>query len=289
MTSWARWSCTRRAVRIAVLVSALAGERPQLDAAALAGRRRGPPAARPLPRKGVRRRAPGRPVFHPVERLIYRGARRRSRARAAVDGLRVSLLAFSVVSVLVLYVLQRVQGALPLNPTDVVGVAAGARVQHRGQLRDQHELAELRRRVDDDPPHPDGRARRCRTSCRPPSGIAVAVALIRGLVRRRARHDRQLLGRPHARRSLRMLLPLAFVVALVLVSQGVDPELPRHRPRHTPSRARRRRSRAGRSRARRRSRSSARTAAGSLNANSAHPFENPNGITNLARDLRCSS
>ena len=47
--------------------------------------------------------------------------------------------------------------------------AAGARVQHRGQLRHQHELAELRRRVDDEPPHADGRPRRCRTSSRPRS------------------------------------------------------------------------------------------------------------------------
>ena len=53
-------------------------------------------------------------------------------------------------------------------------------------LRHQHELAELRRRVDDEPSDADGRARRCRTSSPPPSGIAVAVALIRGFVRRRS-------------------------------------------------------------------------------------------------------
>ena len=68
----------------------------------------------------------------------------------------ISLLAFSVVSVLVLYALQRLQGSLPFNPTGVDGGAAGPVVQHRGQLRHQHELAELRRRDDDEPPHPDG-------------------------------------------------------------------------------------------------------------------------------------
>ena len=31
-----------------------------------------------------------------------------------------------------------------------------APVQHRGELRHQHQLAELRRRVNDEPPHPDG-------------------------------------------------------------------------------------------------------------------------------------
>ena len=72
-----------------------------------------------------------------------------------------------------------------------------------------------------EPPHPDGRASRCRTSCRPRSGSRSMVALIRGLTRRRAAHDRQLLGRPHPHRSPRILLPIAFVFAIVLVRQGV--------------------------------------------------------------------
>ena len=55
----------------------------------------------------------------------------------------ISLLAFSAVSVLGLYLLQRVQGALPLNPTDVAAVPP-ALAFNRGQLRHGHELAELR-------------------------------------------------------------------------------------------------------------------------------------------------
>ena len=47
------------------------------------------------------------------------------------------------------------------------------------------------------------------------------------------------------------------------------------------SRAARRPSRAGRSRARRRSRSSATNGGGFFNANSSHPFENPNAFTDL--------
>ena len=39
-----------------------------------------------------------------------------------------------------------------------VEVAPSVVVQHRGQLHDQHELAELLPRVDDEPLHPDGRA-----------------------------------------------------------------------------------------------------------------------------------
>ena len=43
-------------------------------------------------------------------------------------------------------------------------------------------------------------------------GMAVAVALIRGLARRGSADDRQLLGRPDPR-TVRILLPLSFVVA----------------------------------------------------------------------------
>ena len=56
-----------------------------------------------------------------------------------------SLLAFSVVSVLVLYAQLRLQGHLPLNPDRPDGGASPALVvQHRGELPHQHELAELR-------------------------------------------------------------------------------------------------------------------------------------------------
>ena len=60
----------------------------------------------------------------------------------------------------------------------------------------------------------------CRTSCPPPSGIAVAVALIRGFVRSRS----GTLGNfwvDLTRGTLRILLPLAFVAALLLVAGGV--------------------------------------------------------------------
>ena len=53
----------------------------------------------------------------------------------------ISLLAFSLVSVLALYLLPRLQGWLPFNPTDRPTSIPLGRVQRRGQLRDQHQLA----------------------------------------------------------------------------------------------------------------------------------------------------
>ncbi len=66
--------------------------------------------------------APGDRVFGPVERLVYRvvGVDPDREQRWNVYAL--SLLAFSVLSVLVVYVLQRVQGHLPFNPTGATGV-----------------------------------------------------------------------------------------------------------------------------------------------------------------------
>ena len=106
-------------------------------------------------------------------------------------------------------------------------------------------------------------------------GIAVAIALIRGFVRRRA-DDRELLGGPHAGDPL-VLLPLSIVFGVFFVSQGVVQSF--------------------------RDRAGATVAGGSqiitggpvasqeaikelgtngggfFNANAAHPFENPNALT----------
>ncbi len=91
-------------------------------------------------------------------------------------------------------------------------------------------------------------------------GIAVAVALIRGLTRRRS----ETIGNfwvDLTRVTTRVLLPGAVVVALVLASQGVVQNLGGFTDADDGRRRAPSRSRAGRSRVRRRSRSSARTAA----------------------------
>ena len=108
-------------------------------------------------------------VFGPVERLIYRACRIDPEREQRWNMYALSVLAFSLVGVLLLYVIIRVQSNLVFNPTDMVNVAPALFVQHRGQLRHQHELAELRRREHAEPPHaddgphgPELRQRRCR-------------------------------------------------------------------------------------------------------------------------------
>ena len=56
----------------------------------------------------------------------------------------VAMLFFSVAGFVTLYALQRLQDVLPFNPQGQTGGRAEPRLQHRGQLRHQHQLAVLR-------------------------------------------------------------------------------------------------------------------------------------------------
>ena len=104
-----------------------------------------------------------------------------------------SMLAFSVVSVLFLYGLERLQHYLLLSLGHGQR-AARAGLEHRRLVRDQHQLAELLRRVHDGLPRPDVR----------PGGAELPVRRRRHRGRDRAgprvhpvqdRQARQLLGR----------------------------------------------------------------------------------------------
>ena len=184
-----------------------------------------------------------------------------------------------------LYLLQRVQGSLPLNPTDVGSVpptlAFNTAVSFVTNTNWQNYAGESTMT----PPHADGRAHR------PELRLGRRRARRRDRARARARpppqrDDRELLGRSRRAATTRILLPLAFVFALVLVEPGRRSRTSTAPPTaHTVAGAAQAISRRARSRARRRSRSSGTNGGGPLNANSAHPFENPTGFTNLARDL----
>ena len=96
------------------------------------------------------------PVLRPLERLIYRLTGVDERHEMRWPEYAVTMLAFSVVSMLVLYALQRLQGLLPLNPQGLAGVDTRSRLQHRGVVHHEHELAVVRRRDDDELPDADG-------------------------------------------------------------------------------------------------------------------------------------
>jgi K+-transporting ATPase ATPase A chain len=222
--------------------------------------------------------APADRVFLPVERAVYRVAGVNPAREQSWSVYAVSLLAFSVVSVLGLYLLQRLQGLLPLNPTDVPGVPSALAFNtaasfvtntnwqnYAGESTMSHltQMAGLT----------------VQNFVSAAVGIAVAVALIRGLVRRRS----ETIGNfwvDLTRVITRVLLPLAIVIALVLVSQGVVQTLRGPAEVATVEGVTQSIYRAPVA-SQEAIKELGTNGGGIANANSAHPFENPTAFTNL--------
>ena len=80
----------------------------------------------------------------------------------------VAMLLFSVVSMLVLYLIQRLQGYLPFNPQKLrcASVPPHSGVQHRASFTTNTNWQAYSRRSDDELLHPDGRAWHITTSFR---------------------------------------------------------------------------------------------------------------------------
>ena len=242
-------------------------------------RRHAPP--RPVPGRRVRRRRRhrGDRVFLPVERLVYRVCGIDPEREQRWTTYAFSLLAFSVVSVLVLYALQRLQGSLPFNPTDVgavpVALAFNTAVSFVTNTNWQNYAGET---TMSHLTQMAGLAVQNFVSAA--VGISVAVALIRGLARRRSGDDRQLLGRPRARHG-----PGAAAAAPWSSRSCSSARAPSRtsaaRRRPPPSRAPPSRSPAGPFASQEAIKEIGTNGGGTLNANSAHPFANPNGFTNL--------
>ena len=137
-------------------------------------------------------------VFGPVERLTYRLSGHRPGRGADVARVRAQRRCCSrLVGVGAPLRAPAAAGPPAAEPDRPEGRPPGHRLQHRLELRHQHELAELRRRVDDVVPHPDGR----------PGGAELRLGRGRHRGRRRADprlrplrlgDDRQLLGRPRS-------------------------------------------------------------------------------------------
>ena len=222
--------------------------------------------------------APGDRMFGPLERLIYRlTGVDPSREQRWTTYAR-SLLAFSAVSVLVLYLFQRVQGSLPLNPTDMPAVpeplAFNTAVSFVTNTNWQNYAGEI---TMSHLTQMAGLAVQNFVSAA--VGIAVAIALVRGMVRRRA----GTIGNfwvDLTRSVTRVLLPLSIVGALLLVSQGVIQNLNGFTAAETldgavqliPG---------GPAASQEVIKELGTNGGGFLNANSGHPFGSPNGFTNL--------
>ena len=163
--------------------------------------------------------APGDRFFRPVENVIYRVLRVDPQREQRWNIYTISLLAFSVFSFLAVYALERFQGGLMFNPTNMPGVAPlgafNAAVSFMTNTNWQWYSPEL---TMSHLTQMLGLAVQNFVSAA--AGMAVVIAIIRGIVRR----GRRTLGNfwvDLTRTTLRILLPLSFVVAILLSLGGV--------------------------------------------------------------------
>ncbi|GAC1603241.1 MAG: potassium-transporting ATPase subunit KdpA [Acidimicrobiales bacterium] len=223
----------------------------------------------------------GRPfgdrVFSTLERPIYRLCGIDPEGEQRWTTYAYSLLAFSLVSGLVLYAQLRLQGHLPLNPDHFGNVAAPLSFNTTVSFLTNTNWQNYGDGVVSQLTQMSGLAFHNFVSAA--TGAAVAVALIRGLTRRRS----NTLGNfwvDLIRTCTRVLLPLAFVASIVMVSQGTVQNF--HGPRQVTTVAGLTQSIPGGPVASQEAiKVGGQNGGGYYGANSAHPFENPNPITNF--------
>ena len=159
------------------------------------------------------------PVLGPVERVIYRAAGIDPNAESDWKRYAFAVLIFNLIGVLVVYLLQRLQGVLPLNPQDFgavspdssfnTAVSFATNTNWQGYVGET-TMSYLTQML----------GLGVQNFVSAASGMAVLMALIRGFARRQAGE----IGNfwvDLTRSTLYILLPLSLVLAIVLVSQGV--------------------------------------------------------------------
>jgi K+-transporting ATPase ATPase A chain len=222
------------------------------------------------------------PVAGPLERLVYRSLGVHPDREQTWTAYARSLLSFSLASIGGLYLLQRLQGLLPVNPdgfgavdpylalntavsfvtnTDWQNYAGEATMSHLTQMAGLTVQNFVSAGV----------------------GLAVAVALVRGLTRRRA----ATIGNfwvDLTRGVLFVLLPLSILLAGVLMARGVIQNF--NGARQVPTVAGATQTLPGGPVASQEAIKELGTnGGGPFNANSAHPYENPDPVTNFLEML----
>lgn len=221
------------------------------------------------------------PVFAPVERLFYKLCGVNPEEEQKWTGYVIAMLIFSAAGMLLLYLIERTQG-LPLfnvfNPQGMTAVEPGLALNTAASFttntnwqfyNGEQTMSYLTQMA--------GLAFHNFVSAA--TGIALAVALIRGLARRSA----QTLGNfwvDLTRCVLYILLPISIVGALVYVSQGMIQNFNPYTTVHTLDGVTQVIAQ-GPVASQEFIKNFGTNGGGFFNANSSHPFENPNAFTNL--------
>ncbi len=226
------------------------------------------------------------PVLGPVERFLYRLSGIRADDEMNWKAYALAVILFNALGMLAIYLLQRVQAVLPLNPQGLGPVSADSAWNtavsfttntnwqgYGGETTMSYLTQMLGMTV--------------QNFLSAATGMAVLVALIRGIVR----HNTKGLGNfwvDMTRSTLYILLPLSLVVALTLVSQGVVQTFSGYQTASLvqPSAGNETQVIAvGPAASQIAIKQLGTNGGGFFNANSAHPFENPTPLSNFVEML----
>jgi len=217
-----------------------------------------------------------------VERLLYRLAGIRADEDMGWKRYAIAMLVFNVAGLAVVYLLQRTQQWLPLNPQHLAAVAPDSAMNtaisfasntnwqgYAGESTMSYLTQALGLTV--------------QNFLSAATGIAVLIAIVRGFVRRGA----STLGNfwvDMTRATLYVLLPLSVVIALLFVSQGVVQNIAPYLDVTTLEHARQTLP-MGPVASQEAIKMLGTNGGGFFNANSAHPFENPTPFSNFVQML----
>lgn len=218
------------------------------------------------------------PVFGPLERGLYRVCGTSEREEQHWTTYAVALLLFNLAGFLVLYALQRLQGSLPYNPAGMTAVEPGLAFntaasfmtntnwQNYGGESTMSYLVQMAGLT-------------VQNFVSAATGIAIAIALIRGF----ARASGKSIGNfwvDMTRSTLYLLLPFCIVLTLVYVWLGMPQTLGAYVNATTLEGAQQTIA-VGPVASQVAIKMLGTNGGGFFNANAAHPFENPDAISNL--------
>jgi K+-transporting ATPase ATPase A chain len=219
------------------------------------------------------------PLLRPVERMIYAICGVDEAKEQHWTGYATGMLLFSLAGVVSLYALQRLQAAIPLfNPARQSAVAPDLAFDTAASfVSNTNWQSYVPEATMSNLTQMAGLAVQNFLSAA--TGIALALAFIRGFARRSARTVGNFWA-DVTRCTLYILLPISIVLALFFVWQGVPQNLKAHTEVTTLEGARQVIAQ-GPVASQEAIKMLGTNGGGFFNANSAHPYENPTGLTNL--------
>jgi len=222
-------------------------------------------------------------VLGPIERFIYRISGVDAKDEMDWKVYAIAMLTFNVLGLFFVYVLQRLQGVLPLNPQGLGAVSADSSWNtavsfasntnwqgYGGEVTMSYLTQMLGLSV--------------QNFVSAAAGMAVLVAFIRGIVK----HTTKSIGNfwvDLTRSTLYILLPLSIVLALALVSQGVVQTFSEYKTVNSLQSSAEQNLPLGPAASQIAIKQLGTNGGGFFNVNSAHPFENPTPFSSFLEML----